>query len=135
MAFQTLSSGSWRIRWPTTLSEWNGFLNTWGLTPNTAVKALALGHYAESLLGLRLWIISGHRSRASQQDLWERRATNPFPVARPGTSRHETRSAFDIGADFALTAEQWRGVGTIGRALGLRWGGDFARPDRPHFEE
>ena len=33
---------------------------------------------------------------AEQQALWDRRGTNPFPVARPGTSLHEHGNAADV---------------------------------------
>jgi D-alanyl-D-alanine carboxypeptidase len=41
-------------------------------------------------------ITSGLRTTAEQQALWDRRATNPFPVARPGTSLHEHGNAADV---------------------------------------
>jgi hypothetical protein len=41
-------------------------------------------------------ITSGLRTTAEQQALWDRRATNPYPVARPGTSRHEHGNAADV---------------------------------------
>ena len=41
-------------------------------------------------------ITSGLRTTAEQQALWDRRASNPYPVARPGTSRHEHGNATDV---------------------------------------
>ena len=41
-------------------------------------------------------ITSGHRTTAEQQALWDARATNPFPVARPGTSIHEQGNSADV---------------------------------------
>jgi D-alanyl-D-alanine carboxypeptidase len=41
-------------------------------------------------------ITSGLRTTAEQQALWDRRASNPFPVARPGTSLHEHGNAADV---------------------------------------
>ncbi len=41
-------------------------------------------------------VTSGLRTTAEQQALWDRRATNPFPVARPGTSLHEHGNAADV---------------------------------------
>ena len=41
-------------------------------------------------------VTSGLRTTAEQQALWDRRATNPYPVARPGTSRHEHGNAADV---------------------------------------
>jgi LAS superfamily LD-carboxypeptidase LdcB len=39
---------------------------------------------------------SGLRTRTEQEELWRRRHTNPYPVARPGTSDHEQGLAVDI---------------------------------------
>jgi D-alanyl-D-alanine carboxypeptidase len=41
-------------------------------------------------------VTSGLRTTAEQQALWDRRASNPYPVARPGTSRHEHGNAADV---------------------------------------
>lgn len=55
---------------------------------------------AEALLGERVPITSGWRSRADQQRLWDQRFQNPYPVARPGTSRHEQGLAIDVPRSF-----------------------------------
>ena len=80
-----------------------------GLAPGL----LAAIDRAESLLGRPITIVSGFRSRADQQRLWDNRATNPFPVAPPGTSRHESGLAIDVPAD--LVADLRR----VGPAAGL----------------
>jgi len=41
-------------------------------------------------------ITSGLRTTAEQQALWDARHTNPFPVARPGTSNHEHGNSADV---------------------------------------
>jgi D-alanyl-D-alanine carboxypeptidase len=41
-------------------------------------------------------ITSGLRTVAEQQVLWDNRHTNPFPVARPGTSNHQHGNAADV---------------------------------------
>jgi hypothetical protein len=41
-------------------------------------------------------ITSGLRTHAEQQRLWDQRASNPFPVARPGTSIHEQGDSADV---------------------------------------
>jgi hypothetical protein len=46
--------------------------------------------------GEHFTITSGGRSYAEQQRLWDGRGSNPYPVARPGTSRHETGRAADV---------------------------------------
>jgi hypothetical protein len=55
---------------------------------------------AGALLGEPVPITSGWRSRAQQAALWARRATNPYPVARPGTSMHERGLAIDVPRSF-----------------------------------
>jgi hypothetical protein len=67
-----------------------------GLAP-AMVVAIA---NAERLLGQPLPIVSGYRSRAQQEALWARRATNPYPVARPGRSMHERGLAIDVSRGF-----------------------------------
>jgi LAS superfamily LD-carboxypeptidase LdcB len=41
-------------------------------------------------------ITSGLRTVAEQQVLWDNRHSNPFPVARPGTSNHQHGNAADV---------------------------------------
>lgn len=70
-----------------------------GLAP----AMLAALNRADQLLGRRVPVASGLRSIAEQRRLWERRANNPYPVARPGTSRHELGLAVDIPRAFVAT--------------------------------
>ena len=56
---------------------------------------------AEVALGQPVAIVSGVRSRADQQRLWDQRETNPYPVAPPGTSLHELGLAVDVPLDLA----------------------------------
>jgi hypothetical protein len=46
--------------------------------------------------GEKFHVNSGLRTIAEQQQLWDNRANNPFPVARPGTSRHQSGRACDV---------------------------------------
>ncbi len=55
---------------------------------------------AEALLGAPVPIVSGWRSPAEQEALWRNRATNGYPVARPGTSKHELGLAIDVPRSF-----------------------------------
>jgi hypothetical protein len=41
-------------------------------------------------------VTSGLRTHAEQQRLWDQRGSNPFPVARPGTSIHEQGDSADV---------------------------------------
>ena len=55
---------------------------------------------AQQLLGEAIPVASGYRSREEQQRLWDARASNPYPVARPGSSRHERGLAIDVAGAF-----------------------------------
>jgi hypothetical protein len=44
----------------------------------------------------RIYVTSGFRSYAEQAALYANRANNPYPVAAPGTSDHETGDAADV---------------------------------------
>ncbi len=67
-----------------------------GLAP--AVQA-ALAR-ARALLGTAVPVTSGYRSPARQAALYANRHNNPYPVARPGTSRHELGMAVDVPLSF-----------------------------------
>jgi hypothetical protein len=57
---------------------------------------------ADGMLGSPVRVVSGLRTRAEQEALWDGRGTNPYPVARPGTSDHERGLAIDVArADVA----------------------------------
>jgi hypothetical protein len=70
-----------------------------GLQP-VLTEALAR---AEALLGRPVPISSGFRTRAEQEALWAGRFSNPYPVARPGTSMHERGLAVDVPSSFVAT--------------------------------
>lgn len=70
-----------------------------------AVKGLAAAMRAalaraEQLLGQPVPITSGFRSAEAQAQLYADRASNPYPVAAPGSSMHERGLAIDVPADF-----------------------------------
>jgi hypothetical protein len=46
--------------------------------------------------GERWTVTSGLRTDAEQAELWANRASNPYPVARPGTSIHRTGQGADV---------------------------------------
>jgi hypothetical protein len=80
-----------------------------GLAP-AMLAALAR---ADGLLGDPVPIASGLRTRAEQQALWDARHTNPYPVARPGTSDHERGLAVDVPRSAVAT------LLTVASAAGL----------------
>ena len=81
---------------------------------------------ARELLGVAVPITSGYRSPEKQAELWAHRASNPFPVARPGQSAHERGMAVDVPLSFVAR------LLTVARQAGL------CRPypvaDPVHFE-
>ena len=93
-----------------------------GLAP-AMLAALAR---ADQLLGRTVPITSGYRSIEHQQRLWDQRHSNPYPVARPGHSRHQSGLAVDVPSSFVPT------LLTVARDAGL------CRPlpvsDPIHFE-
>jgi peptidoglycan LD-endopeptidase CwlK len=113
---------------------------------------------AEALLarseqaGVPLVVTFTLRSLAEQDSLYAQGRTAPgsrVTNARAGYSFHNFGLAIDIVPRCLLTlprwgdtpenavkaAAIWQKVGSIGRTLGLRWGGDFTTlKDRPHFE-
>ncbi len=93
-----------------------------GLTPEMRAAIAA----AEAALGRPVPITSGWRSAAAQRALWARRATNPFPVARPGSSAHERGTAIDVPRAFAPS------LARVGRSVGLCQ--PLPTSDPVHFE-
>jgi len=75
-------------------------------------------------------VTSARRSSSEQARLYRRflAGKSAFPVARPGTSKHEQGRAID------LTAEPWllNELGAWWESVGGRWGGHFDDPI--HFE-
>jgi D-alanyl-D-alanine dipeptidase len=66
--------------------------------------------------GEHFHITSGLRTYAEQMRLWNNRGSNPYPVARPGTSRHESGRAADVtigGRDIqsVISASELRAAG------------------------
>lgn len=93
-----------------------------GLAPSM-VSAL---DRAGQLLGERVPITSGYRSREKQQSLWDNRAANPYPVAAPGSSMHERGLAIDVPLSFVSRLE------SVASRVGLCH--PFPQGDPVHFE-
>lgn len=84
---------------------------------------------AEQLLALFpgvFVVTSVFRSYSEQLALWNARASNPFPVAPPGQSKHERGLAWDMVGP----PDKLREAGRIWRA----WGGRWFESDPIHFE-
>ena len=95
---------------------------TAGLRP----EVLAALRQAEGLLGFPVPVTSGWRSSAQQRALWAGRATNPYPVAPPGSSAHERGEAVDVPRAVADR------LAAVGPAVGLCR--PLPRSDPVHFE-
>lgn len=93
-----------------------------GLAP-AMVAALAR---AEQLLGAPVPVTSGYRSPAQQARLYARRASNPYPVAPPGSSMHERGLAIDVPSGFVPTLQ------AVADQAGLCQ--PYPRADPVHFE-
>lgn len=81
--------------------------------------------------GMHFHITSGLRTRAEQQQLWDNRGSNPFPVAQPGTSRHESGYAADVtiggrAIQDVISAAELRAAGLAPLA------GDAVHVELPH---
>jgi peptidoglycan L-alanyl-D-glutamate endopeptidase CwlK len=104
--------------------------------------------------GLTVRILSGTRTFDEQNELYAQGRTSPGEVvmnARAGYSNHNFGIAWDVGifnekGDYiddlvhkkmmtskAVDAE-YKKVGAYGKASGLFWGGDWTKPDYPHFQ-
>jgi peptidoglycan L-alanyl-D-glutamate endopeptidase CwlK len=88
--------------------------------------------------GYNVRITSGNRTQEEQDRLYAQGRTTPGPVVTwTRNSRHIGGNAFDIafvGRDPYPKNFDWEILGKIGESCGLKWGGRWRRPDRPHFE-
>jgi peptidoglycan L-alanyl-D-glutamate endopeptidase CwlK len=99
-----------------------------------------IGKAAEA--GIKIEILSGLRSYAEQDKLFAKGRTAPGPKvtnAQGGHSNHNFGIAFDIGvfegSRYIEESPAYAKVGTMGKELGLFWGGDWESiQDEPHFE-
>jgi len=75
-------------------------------------------------------LTSTRRSLQEQRDLYDRflRGANPFPVAPPGTSAHETGEAFDM---LVTPVDYLPALGELWTSWGGQWGGN---KDPVHFQ-
>lgn len=78
-------------------------------------------------LGYRATFTSGYRSPEKQLALYRKwiAGRSPYPVAKPGRSRHEQGAAVDVSSDAPDRVLQF-----AGQVAGLRW---YGPGDRVHF--
>jgi hypothetical protein len=83
--------------------------------------------------------VSAYRSPSEQQALKDsgKGVTNAGALL----SYHNHRLAFDVVpteylsmSDWNPTGQLWAKVGSIGKSVGLEWGGDWQKKDLPHFQ-
>lgn len=89
--------------------------------------------------GIQLKIVSTYRSPSEQQALKDsgKGVTNAGALL----SYHNHRLAFDVVPteyislpDWNPAGPLWTKVGSIGKSVGLEWGGDWQKKDLPHFQ-
>lgn len=112
--------------------------------PRLQAKAIQLVDACERQ-GLRIKVTDCFRSRAEQDALYAQGRTKPGNIVTnaPGSSyssHHMWGTAFDICRNDGRGAYEdgdgiFSRVGTIGKGLGLEWGGDWTSiVDKPHFQ-
>jgi D-alanyl-D-alanine carboxypeptidase len=95
-----------------------------------AVPALQNALNEAVKLGIPVTVTSAARSYGKQAQLYANRASNPNPVAPPGTSRHESGRAVDLD-----TTDEYRPFLTaVLEKHGFQWGGHFRKPDPVHYQ-
>jgi len=118
---------------------------------------------AAQALGLAVVLVQGYRSSLEQELIYAKGRTRPGepcrhtlpprsrPVgtckahpfgatvtkAKPGQSWHEAGLAVDFAWKVGNSVSwdgPWEKLGTLAESLGLKWGGRWRSPDRPHVE-
>lgn len=94
--------------------------------------------------GIDLLVTSTYRDNASQNALYAQGRTTPGKIvtnAKAGESFHNYRCAVDVVPIVAgkprwdVKDEVWQKVGSLGKAAGLEWAGDWKRfREYPHFQ-
>ena len=111
------------------------------LVPEVQPLARALVHKAGEA-GIRIKVISGHRTYEEQDALYAQGRTLPgakITNARAGYSNHNFGLAFDVGVfegnRYLGDSPKYKAVGVLGMDLGLEWGGNWKTiVDQPHFQ-
>lgn len=89
--------------------------------------------------GIQLKILTAYRTPSEQQALKDsgRGVTNAGSLL----SYHNHRLAFDVAPteylsmpDWNPSGPLWAKIGSIGKSVGLEWGGDWQKKDLPHFQ-
>lgn len=111
-----------------------------GLHPMAKARIAAFLSDVETQLGYKPIITSGYRTQAQQQKLQQ--SGNPNAVSA-GTSPHVyglaidanfTKDGVQLHSRSGRLAWEQSGIPALARRHGLRWGGDFNKPDVVHFD-
>ena len=91
--------------------------------------------------GITIKVISGLRTYKEQDEIYAQGRTKPGKIvtnAPGGYSNHNFAIAFDVGVfkgtKYVEESPNYKAVGVLGKDLGLDWGGDWKKPDEPHFQ-
>ncbi|TXH09900.1 MAG: M15 family peptidase [Hyphomicrobiaceae bacterium] len=100
-------------------------------------------------LGYPMVVTNGNRTTVEQQALYAQGRTKPGKVVTnadgvKNKSNHQDARAVDCTfldakgqphwPDTAADQPKWRAYGACAKALGLAWGGDWKKADKPHVE-
>jgi LAS superfamily LD-carboxypeptidase LdcB len=95
----------------------------------------------EETAGVTLRVVQGYRTFEEQDALYAQGRTQPGPIvtnARGGQSYHNYGLAIDVAGLNANGSINWKinyvQISKIAKYYGFEWGGNFSRPDRPHFQ-
>ena len=97
---------------------------------------------AEKELGIKLRITQATRTINEQNRLFAQGRTESGKIvtnAQGGLSYHNYGLAFDVveiaGGKAIWSNPNWDKIGSLGKSMGLQWGGDFkSLVDKPHFQ-
>jgi peptidoglycan LD-endopeptidase CwlK len=113
------------------------------LTLNITAQKAARNFLAKmKAAGLDIRIISGTRTYAEQDVIFAQGRTRPGKIvtnAKGGQSNHNFGIAWDIGVfdskgNYLPESPLYAKTAELGLAKGLEWGGNWKKPDRPHFQ-
>jgi peptidoglycan L-alanyl-D-glutamate endopeptidase CwlK len=92
-------------------------------------------------VGCDVKVISGTRSYAEQDAIYASGRTVPglkISNAKGGESNHNFGVACDVaifrGKEYCPEHPLYNELGTLGKSLGLEWGGDWKFVDEPHYQ-
>ncbi|MFD2590357.1 M15 family metallopeptidase [Aquimarina hainanensis] len=111
------------------------------LHPAIRAKAKEFIIRAEKELGIKLRVTSALRTWQEQQRLYNKGRTITGKIvthALPGQSYHNYGLAVDVveikNGKAIWENPKWNKIAHLGKQIGFEWGGDWKRPDRPHFQ-